>query len=193
MESVISLIGKNFGLVAVDTLYIKSIISVKKDLNKIIEISPNVFTIVSGCPGDVAQFIDVIQKSIQLYTLENGIVLNINSIINFMRTELSSCLRKNPLKINIVLIGFNSVSEPVLYFLDYLGNLQKMNFCAQGYSSLLVYSILEKYFDENLNLTQGIKLITKCISTIRCRFLVNQKGFLIFAILKGTSEPIGIF
>jgi len=193
MESVISIIGKSFGIIAVDTCYFKSILSIKKDLNKIIEIGPNIYTVVSGYPGDVAQFTDLVQKSIQLHALENGIILDINSIANFMRSELSFCLRKGPLKINLILIGFDIKGDPSLYLIDYLGNLQKMNFCAQGYSSLLIYSLLEKYFEEKIHVDQAIQIITKCISTIRSRFLVHQNGFLVKAIYKKSTKLIGIF
>jgi len=188
-----SIIGKNFGIIAVDTLYVKSILSIKKDLNKIIEIGPNIYTVVSGYPGDVAQFTDLIQKSIQLHTLENGIILDINSIANLMRSEISSCLRKGPLKINLILVGFDIKCQPSLYLIDYLGNLQKMNFCAQGYSSLLIYSLLEKYFDEKINVEQAIQIIKKCISTLRSRFLVNQNGFLVKVIFNRTTKLIGVF
>ena len=103
MESVISLTGKDFGIIAVDTMYIKSILTIKKDLNKIIEIAPNIFIVVTGSPGDISQFLDLIQKSIQLQILENETTVNINSIANFMRQELSSCLRKGPMNLKFVI------------------------------------------------------------------------------------------
>jgi 20S proteasome subunit beta 4 len=193
MESVISLTGKDFGIIAVDTMYIKSILTIKKDLNKIIEIAPNIFIVVTGSPGDISQFLDLIQKSIQLQILENETTVNINSIANFMRQELSSCLRKGPMNLNMILIGYSANFKPSIYFLDYLGNLQKMNFCAMGYSSSIIYSLIEKYFDENMNLVQGLQIITKCISTIRNRFLINHNGFLIKVIYRQGAENIGVF
>jgi 20S proteasome subunit beta 4 len=104
MDTIISIKGHGFGITAVDTLSVNSILINKSNLNKFIEIGKNTFLAVSGYPGDVIQFTDFIQKTVQLYTLKTGNILSTRSIANCIRNELSKSLRKSPLNINLVVI-----------------------------------------------------------------------------------------
>mmetsp|Transcript_19059 Transcript_19059/g.38869 ORF Transcript_19059/g.38869 Transcript_19059/m.38869 type:complete len:194 (+) Transcript_19059:838-1419(+) len=192
MDSVISLVGKDFGLIAIDTNSPRSVIILKNDLNKYIEIGKNKFLAVSGHPGDVSQFTDFIQKSIQLHSLKIGIPLSTHAIANFIRKEVSFCLRKSPVKINLILVGFDDSIGSSLYLIDYLGNLQRMNYCAQGHTSLLVFSLLDRHFQKEMNIEETIGLLVKCIGVIRNRFLINQPNFLIKIIDSKGCRGLGV-
>jgi 20S proteasome subunit beta 4 len=179
MESVISLIGNGFGISIMDTLIFKSIFINKIDLNKFVNIGKNKFMSVSGYPGDLIQFTDFVQKTIQLYTLKNSCVLSTHSVANCLRRELSQSLRKHQIKINLILMGFDKFVGPSLYFLDSYGALQRLNYCAQGHCSLIIGSILDRYFRKDLSLNEAIKILIKCVNVLRIRFLIKQTYFLI--------------
>mmetsp|Transcript_47454 Transcript_47454/g.111871 ORF Transcript_47454/g.111871 Transcript_47454/m.111871 type:complete len:194 (+) Transcript_47454:30-611(+) len=192
MDTVISLIGRNFGILAIDTISPRSIFIMKKDLNKCVEIGKNKYLIVSGLPGDVSQFTDFIQKSVQLNSLKTGIPFSTHSVANFVRKELSECLRKNPVKVNLTILGFDDSIGPSLYFIDYLGNLQRMNYCVQGHASLLVFSLLDRHFKKEMDIKPAIGLLVKCIGVLKNRFLINQVGFLIKIIDSKGCRSVGI-
>ena len=139
MDTIISITGNDFGIIAMNTSVINSIVFVKEDLDKFMEIGKNKFLAVSGYPGDVAQFTDFIQKTLLLHSLRTGLPLSTHSVANCIRKEISECLRKNPFKISILLIGFDKSVGSSLYSIDYLGTLQRMDYCVQGYASFFLF------------------------------------------------------
>mmetsp|Transcript_43300 Transcript_43300/g.108476 ORF Transcript_43300/g.108476 Transcript_43300/m.108476 type:complete len:194 (+) Transcript_43300:2967-3548(+) len=192
MDTIISLNGKGFGICAIDTLSFKSFLITKSNLNKFIEIGKNKFLAVSGYPGDVIQFTDFLQKTIQLYTLKTGLTLSTRSVANCLRKELSDCLRKNPLNINLILIGFDKIYGSSLYFIDYLGSLQRMNFCVQGHSSLILSSFLDRYYKQDLDLSEALDLLKKCVDILKKRFLISQTKLLVKIVDAEGCRCLGI-
>jgi 20S proteasome subunit beta 4 len=193
MDSTIALIGNGFGITMMDTLVYKSIFINKFDLNKYIQLGKNKFMSVSGYPGDIIQFTDFVQKTLQLYSLKTGCILSTHSVANCMRKELSDCLRKNPLKINLILMGFDKFLGSSLYFLDSYGTLQRLNYCAQGHCAVISGSILDRYFKKNLSVSEAIKILVKCINVLKTRFLLNQTFFLLKIVDAKGCRCIGIF
>ena len=179
MDTIIALNGKNFGITAIDTLSFNSILIAKSNLNKYIEIGERKFLAVNGYPGDVIHFTDFLQKTIQLYTLKTGITLSTRSIANCIRQELADCLRKSPLNINIILVGFDNLQGSSLYFIDYTGSLQRMNYCVGGHASLILSSFLDRYYKPGMNLSEALEIIKQCSDIIRKRFVISQSGLLI--------------
>ncbi|ABW98254.1 prsB4 (nucleomorph) [Hemiselmis andersenii] len=192
MDTIISLNGKGFGICAIDTLSFKSFLITKTNLNKYIEIGKNKFLAVSGYPGDVIQFTDFLQKTIQLYTLKTGLTLSTRSVANCIRKELSDCLRKNPININLTLIGFDKIYGSSLYFIDYLGSLQRMDFCVQGHSSLILSSFLDRYYKQKMNLQEAIEIIKRCANIIKKRFLIPQTKLLLNIVDEKGCRCLGI-
>mmetsp|Transcript_18190 Transcript_18190/g.45876 ORF Transcript_18190/g.45876 Transcript_18190/m.45876 type:complete len:194 (+) Transcript_18190:770-1351(+) len=192
MDTIISLSGKDFGICAIDTMAFKSFLITKTNINKFIEIGKNKFLAVSGYPGDVIQFTDFLQKTIQLYTLKTGLTLSTRSVANCIRKELSECLRKNPLNINLILIGFDKIYGSSLYFIDYLGSLQRMNFCVQGHSSLILSSFLDQYFRQKMNLQEAVQIIKKCSEILKKRYLIPQTRLLIRIVDEEGCRCLGL-
>jgi len=192
MDTIISLNGKGFGISAIDTLSFKSFLITKNNLNKFIEIGKNKFLAVSGYPGDVIQFTDFLQKTIQLYTLKTGLSLSTRSVANCIRKELSDCLRKSPLNINLTLIGFDKIYGSSLYFIDYLGTLQRMNYCIQGHSSLILSSFLDRYYKKEMNLAETLNILKKCSDIIKTRFLIPQTKLLVKIVDSEGCRVLGV-
>lgn len=80
-----------------------------------------------------------------------------------------------PYNVNCIVAGVDKAGGPGVYFLDYLGNMQKMNFTAHGYAGYFVLSLLDKYYEEGLDEAGGIKLIRMCITELRTRMVISAK------------------
>ena len=186
MDTVISLTGKDFGIIAINTSCINSIVFIKEDLDKFIQIGKNKFLAVSGYPGDVIQFTDFIQKTILFYSLKTGLPLSTHSIANYIRKEITECIRNRPFKINMILIGFDKDIGSSLYSIDYLGTLQRMDYCVQGYASFFVFSFLDQRFKPKMKIEEVLDIIIQSTILLKKRFVVNQINFLIKIIdIKG--------
>ena len=94
MDSGIGIVGKDFALLVSDTLCSKSLVKQKTDIDKIIEIGNKKMLFISGDSGDISNFVDFIQKTVQLYALKTGHSLSTHSIANFLKQELSQSFRK---------------------------------------------------------------------------------------------------
>ena len=179
MDSIISLTGKDFGIIAINTSYVNSIIVARPDLNKFVEIGKNKILTVTGYPGDVVQFADFIHKTVHFHTLKRGFVPTTHSIANYIRTEIAECLRKCPFFVNLILLGFDGSVGPFLYSIDYMGTLQRMDYCVQGYAAFIIFSYLNQQFQSKMNLIECLRIIRQSISLLKYRFMINQGNFLI--------------
>lgn len=99
--------------------------------------------------------------------------------------------------------GWDKEEGPGVYFIDYLGSLQSMNFAVHGYAGYFLLSLLDKYYTEGLNvevwglatllfvilyntqtmvgncwwllLQEGKELLRKCVTELRTRFIVSTR------------------
>jgi len=182
------LVGKDFALLVSDTLCSKSLVNQRTDIDKIIEIGNKKIVLISGDFGDISNFVDFIQKTVQLYTLKTGYSLSTHSVANFLKQELSQSFRKGGLNVNLIIAGYDEQIGISLFYLDYTGNLQRMNYCIQGYASLFISSTIERNFKYHLSIKDAIILIMKCIQILRKRFIVNHSNFLVKIVDKEGSR-----
>lgn len=87
------------------------------------------------------------QKNIHLYKYRNSQKLTTKEAANFMRffnlknlkhnkclrTETANAIRNSPYLVNSLIAGVDPEEGPALYWLDYLGTLQKITRGAHGY------------------------------------------------------------
>lgn len=126
-----------------------------------------------GPQADCSTFGEYIAKNMRLYELENGISLSSHGCANFIRGELATALRKGPYQVNLLLGGYDEGVGPSLYWMDYLGTSQKVNFGAHGYASNFVLSIMDSDWKEGMTLDEAKELMRKCIKELEVRFLVS--------------------
>lgn len=86
--------GKDFVMVCCDTCASHSIISIKKDEDKIVPIDDHKVFCLSGEAGDRVNFSEFIIANAKLYALRNGTRLSTKSVAHFTRQELANALRK---------------------------------------------------------------------------------------------------
>jgi 20S proteasome subunit beta 4 len=98
---------------------------------------------------------------------------------------MAQFLRKSPYQVNMLIGGVDKQDEkPSLYWMDYLGTLQKVNYGAQGYCSNFVLSTMDCHWKEGMTVEEGKELMRRCIAELNIRFLISQKHFLVKLITK---------
>jgi len=93
MDSLIALSGKDFVLMAADVTSARSIVIMKEDTDKIMELDEHKLLGFAGEQGDCAAFTEYIQKNVHLFALRSGITLDTHAVGNFTRNELAVALR----------------------------------------------------------------------------------------------------
>ncbi|GAB1601085.1 proteasome subunit beta type-2-like [Argonauta hians] len=178
MEYLIGIKGADYVLVASDTISSRSIVSMKKDTDKLFKLSDKLVMLVTGEPGDTVQFAEYIAKNIQLYKMRNGYELSPIAAANFTRKNLADYLRSSsPYNVNFLLAGHDAKEGPSLFYMDYLASLSEVPFAAHGYGAYFTLSILDRYYMEGMKETEAYQLLSRCLDELKKRFIINLPSF----------------
>lgn len=152
----------------------------QNNLDKIAKLTSHSAMAVSGPNCDLVNFTEYIEKNFQLYQLRNdGLALSTHAQAHFCRNELAVALRRGPFQVNCLLGGYDKKDGPSLYWLDYLGTLQKVPFGCQGVASHFCLSTMDHGYTENLDEEAAMVILKKCIAELQTRFLPSQPNFII--------------
>jgi 20S proteasome subunit beta 4 len=156
----------------------------QSNLDKIAELTSHSAMAVSGPNCDLVNFTEFIQKNFQLYELRNdGTKLSMAAQANFCRNELATALRKGPFQVNTLLGGYDATKKTqALYWLDYLGTLQKVPYGCQGVATNFCLSVMDRAYRSGQTEEQALALIKSCIKETQLRFLPSQPNFIIKCI-----------
>jgi 20S proteasome subunit beta 4 len=78
----------------------------------------------------------------------------------------------------LILGGYDVKKEkPELFWIDYLGAMASLPFCAQGYGAYFCTSLMDRYYKEDMNVEDAKKLMAMCIQELKTRFIVNMPTF----------------
>ncbi|KIP09768.1 hypothetical protein PHLGIDRAFT_18526 [Phlebiopsis gigantea 11061_1 CR5-6] len=192
MEVSFGITGKGYVLVAADTTAAHSVIKVKNDVDKIIELNPHLLMAYSGEPGDTVQFAEYVERNIRLYQIRNSLPLRPPSAASWVRKTLAQSLRsRSPYSVNLLLGGYDTSDyTPHLYWLDYLGTLVEVPFAAHGYGSYFALSLLDRYHDPEASLEEGIETLKRCIAEISKRLVVSPERFKVKVVDKDGVREI---
>eukprot|EP00835_Amoeboradix_gromovi_P006252 NODE_702_length_5024_cov_0.139898.p2 type:complete len:193 gc:universal NODE_702_length_5024_cov_0.139898:4273-3695(-) len=172
MEQSIGLVGKDCVVLAVDTMAQRSILVLKDTHDRIAKLTDHTVLAYGGEPGDCNQFIDYIQRNVELYSIRNE-PLTTNACAFFIKQQLAEGLRSRPYQVNCMVAGYNKGGK--LYWIDYLGSIQELEFAAQGHSQYFCMSTMDKYFKKDMNEQECIDVIKKCILGLKTRYTINLK------------------
>eukprot|EP00033_Pygsuia_biforma_P001776 GCRY01001986.1.p1 GENE.GCRY01001986.1~~GCRY01001986.1.p1 ORF type:complete len:193 (+),score=4.56 GCRY01001986.1:77-655(+) len=190
METLIGLKGQDFVIVLADANVAHSIILVKSDEDKIMNLDDSKIMGAVGETGDRINFSEFIQKNIALYRLKNNVALTTHAAAHFTRNELANALRRNPFQVNLILGGLDE-GRASLYYIDYLGTLVEDKFLAHGYGSMFSLSILDQLYKEDLSIEDGLDIFRKCIQELKTRFIIQYPKWTVKILTKeGTKTTV---
>lgn len=176
-DSVFGFSGQDFVLVAADTATARSIVVLKNDEDKIIQVDDNKVFATNGDAGDRVQFCEYIRKNLDLYRYRNDLQLTTRAVANFTRKELAEALRRNPYNVNLLLAGWDAEEGAALFYMDYLASMHKVPFGAHGYCGYFLSSLLDRYWKPDITRDQAKALADRCIDELKQRFLLNTVDF----------------
>jgi 20S proteasome alpha/beta subunit len=177
MLATVGLCGPDWIIIAADSSVSTSIICMSDEYDRIIEIDRRNALSMVGETGDCLQLGEYLQGNVALYKYRNSVELSTTAISHFLRSILAKSIRESPYEVNMLLAGHDG--KPALYYLDYLGTLQKVPFGAQGYAAYFVLSVFDKYYKPDLTLEEGKKIVKKALEQIKLRFTIAPHGFIV--------------
>jgi len=179
MDCAIGIVGKDFVMLMTDMTVARSIVAYKHDEDKIQRLDRTKLLATSGDHASRTSFAEYIEKNMNLMRLKTDLEMSNEACAHFIRREIARALRsRGAIQCNSLLGGVDS-NGPALYFLDYMGSLQKLDFAAHGYCSNFNLSILDKQFRKNLSREEALAIMRACVNQLSNRFLINLPKFLV--------------
>jgi len=176
----------DFVMVAADQTNARSIMVMKSDMKKYMQLSDKLIMAVSGESGDTSQFSEYIQKNIQLYKMRNGYELSPAAAANFTRRNLADYLRsRTPYQVNLLLAGWDEEKKmPELYQMDYLAAMIKAPYAAHGYGGFFTTTIMDRHYKADMSREQAYALMVECVKEVHKRLIINLPNFSVLIIDK---------
>eukprot|EP00048_Salpingoeca_helianthica_P022608 m.19300 g.19300 ORF g.19300 m.19300 type:complete len:195 (-) comp7554_c0_seq1:43-627(-) len=179
MDFSVAIVGEGFVLLAADSAQARSIVVMKQNMDKMVQLSSKLVMTASGPAGDTAAFSELMQKNLKLQALRNGYETSTWSSVNYIRHQLAHALRsRGAYQVNLLIAGCDALG-PQLYYMDYLASMNKVQFAAQGYGSFFTYSILDRWYRPGMALPDAVEVLRKCLAEVRLRFIANFPSFVV--------------
>ena len=193
MDSVFGISGKEWAIVVADSSVNRSIFNLKQGEDKVKQLNEKSVLAMSGEQTDRDTYGSLVLRNLKLNEFKMGHRLSLEAQAQFARTLMAEALRKGPYQVNCLMGGYCDLDqEAKLYWMDYLGSLQKVQKGAQGYASYFVSSVLEEHFKADMTLDEGKKCIDDCIKELRTRFIISHPNFIMKIITKNGIEVVNI-
>ncbi|KAM3960848.1 LOW QUALITY PROTEIN: proteasome subunit beta type-2 [Aphomia sociella] len=175
---------RDFTIIAADQMNTQSIVVMKDDEDKLLQISEELLMGVNGDTGDTAQFAQFISKNIQLYKMRNCYQLDTAAAVHFTRKNLAEAMKTgNPYIVNLLIAGYDEKGGQ-LYTMDFLASCVKVPFAAHGFGGTLSLSILDRYYKANLTETEAYEIMKLCVHEIHKRLFINLPKFQVKVVSK---------
>ena len=144
MDTLFGFVGRDYVLIGTDRAAQFSIVKLHDSEDKIAEVDGNKLIAAGGDTADRMNFSDLMVKNIHLYHYRNSVKLTTVAAANFVRTVISENLRKKMSQADLLIGGMDS--EPELFYLDYLGVLQKVRKAAHGHAGHFLYGLMDNWW-----------------------------------------------
>ena len=132
----------------------------------------------SGDPGDVEQFSQLIRANMQFYAMKNDYETTPEETAHFTRRHLATAIRKKPYNVMMVIGGYNEITKkPSLHYLGQYASCIPVPFAAHGYGAMFTNSLLDRWYRPDLSYEECLGLLEKVIKELKRRFIVNLPNF----------------
>jgi proteasome beta subunit len=157
----IGVVCKDGVILASDTRVTMGFYVFHKQGKKIYKIDDHLAMTIAGSVADAQRVVDILTANAQLYKLNMGRPLPINSAARFVANLLFSA-RYVPLQLE-ALIGGMDDSGSHMFRLDPFGTLTEEKFVSTGSGSPVAFGVLEDRYKEDVSIRELLPVIAKAI------------------------------
>jgi 20S proteasome subunit beta 4 len=126
------------------------------------------------------------------YRISNGYSLSTSAAASFVRHELATAIRKNPVSVNVLIAGWDEKDGISLHYIDYLGAATTTSKAAHGYAAHFILGLMDRNFKPDLSYEEGLDLAQKCVGVLRKRFLIAQRKFTALVVRADGIEAVDL-
>jgi len=178
----IGLVCKDGVILASDTRVTMGFYIAHKHGKKIYKIDDHLAMTISGTVADAQRTVDILIANAQLYKMNMGRPIPINSAARLIANLLFSS-RYVPL-LTQVLIGGLDDSGPHVFSLDPFGSLTEEKCVSTGSGSPIAYGVLEDKYKEEMPVKEVLPIIVKAVNSAMKRDAASGDSFNVSVIDK---------
>lgn len=171
----IGLVCKDGVILASDTRVTMGFYVAHKHGKKIYKIDDHLAMTIAGTVADAQRTVDILTANAQLYRLNMGRPMPVNSAARLVANLLFSA-RYMPLATQ-VLIGGVDDSGPHVFSLDPFGSLTEEKCVATGSGSPIAYGVLEDKFKEDMPVAEVLPVVVKAVNSAMKRDTASGDSF----------------
>ncbi len=183
----IAVVCKDGVILASDTRVTMGFYVAHKQGKKVYKIDDHLAMTIAGTVADAQRTVDILTANAQLYKLNMGRPLPVNSAARLIANLLFSA-RYAPL-LTQVLIGGVDDTGPHVFSLDPFGSLTEEKCVATGSGSPIAYGVLEDKYREDTPVEELLPIIVKAVNSAMKRDAASGDNFNVAVIdAKGYRE-----
>lgn len=171
----IAVVCKDGVILASDTRVTMGFYVAHKHGKKIYKIDDHLGMTIAGSVADAQRTVDMLTASAQLYKINVGRPLPVNSAARLMANLLFSS-RYVPLLTQVLIGGIDDTGSHV-FALDPFGSLTEEKCVATGSGSPIAYGVLEDKYKENIPINELLPTIVKAMSSAMKRDAASGDSF----------------
>ncbi|MBS7636340.1 archaeal proteasome endopeptidase complex subunit beta [Candidatus Bathyarchaeota archaeon] len=171
----IGVVCKDGVILASDTRVTMGFYVAHKHGKKIYKIDDHMAMTISGTVADAQRTVDILTANAQLYKINMGRPMPINSAARLMANLLFSA-RYIPLATQ-VLIGGVDDTGPHVFSIDPFGSLTEEKCVATGSGSPIAYGVLEDKFREGMSVAEALPIIVRAVDSAMKRDTASGDSF----------------
>jgi proteasome beta subunit len=183
----IGVVCKDGVILASDTRVTMGFYVAHKHGKKIYKIDDHLAMTIAGTVADAQRTVDILTANAQLYRLNMGRPMPINSAARLVANLLFSA-RYMPLATQ-VLIGGVDDDGPHVFSLDPFGSLTEEKCVATGSGSPIAYGVLEDKYKEDMTVEETLPIVVRAVDSAMKRDAASGDSFNVAIVdVKGFRE-----
>jgi proteasome beta subunit len=170
----IGVVCKDGVILASDTRVTMGFYVAHKHGKKIYKIDDHIAMTIAGSVADAQKSVDILVANAQLYKLNMGRPLPVNSAARLIANLLFAARAQLQTQ---VLIGGVDNTGPHVFFIDQFGSLTEEKCVATGSGSPIAYGILEDRYKEDASVKEFLPVIVKAVNSAMKRDAASGDSF----------------
>lgn len=142
---------------------------------KIYKIDDHLAMTIAGTVADAQRTVDILTANAQLYQLNMGRPIPVNSAARLVANLLFSA-RYMPLATQVLIGGVDDSGSHV-FCLDPFGSLTEEKCVATGSGSPIAYGVLEDKYKENMSVSEALPMVVKAVNSAMKRDTASGDSF----------------
>lgn len=189
MDALFGVAGRDYVVLACDTMFRNNVLVPKDDYNKCTEITSSSAVVTGGKQGDAHREIQGVIEQLKYESMSNGLNITERVFSNLLQNNIHEKLRKNPVEINAI-VGGISEGEGKVFMVDQYGACSSYKHMATGYAAPFFITRMNMKHNEQMDARKTVELIQEIYQGVKSRLILNY-GKLRFCVI--TAERIETF